>query len=125
MHPIFEVIAGRSVGWVLTGKTPIKASHLVANSHVACASWSPAQNTAFADRVASWVEDAKTKRHVWDHFSTTPEPLGYDLSGSGPEGPRAPLFTPLRLDPWRVQVLRFEGWSGNLVPRMWLADDRG
>ena len=73
------------------------------------------------DCAASWVEDAQTKRHIFDLFMTTPPPLGYDLSGFGPEGPCSPIFTPLRLDPWRIQVHLFAGWDGDRVPRLWRA----
>jgi hypothetical protein len=127
LHPIFEVTDDRPVGWVLTGRTPVKSRHLAANPHVACAYWSPAQNVVYLDCVASWVadNDAETKRYVFDLFATTPPPLGYGpegVAGYGPDGPASPIFTPLRLDPWRVQILRFEGWTGNLTPRIWRAE---
>lgn len=109
------------MGWVVTSKTPVKVGHLAANPYVACSYWSPDQNIVYADCVASWVEDEESKRYVWDLFMTTP-PLGYDLSWFRPQRPAHPLFSPLRLDPWRVQVLRFEGGEGNLVPRTWRAD---
>ncbi len=125
LHPIFEVLDGRPVGWVITGKTPVKVKHLAANPYVACSYWSPAQNVVYVDCVASWVEVAADKRHVWDLFTTTPPPLGYDLAGFGWEGPQSPIFTPLRLDPWRVQIMSgAEFPSGNLTPRMWRASDQ-
>jgi hypothetical protein len=121
LHPIWQVIDDRPVGWVVTSQTRVKTAHLARNPHMACSYWSPAQNTVTIDCVASWVDDA-TKPYVWDLFMTTPPPLGYDLSGYGSDGLRNPLFNPLRLDAWRVQILRFEGWTGNLVPRMWQHD---
>jgi len=123
LHPIWQVVDGLPVGWIVTGKTPIKAGHLAANPHVACSYWSPAQNTVYADCVASWVEDPQVKQQVWDLFMTTPPPVGYDLTAFGPAGPQSPAFTPLRLDPWRVQILRFSGWDGNLTPSLWRAGD--
>lgn len=125
LHPIWEVIDGRPVGWIVTGKTPVKAGHLKANPHVACSYWGPSQNVVYADCVASWSEDAASKQHVWDLFMNTPPPIGYDLRGFGAEGPNTPAFTPLRLDPWRVQVLRFKGWTEGLTPRIWRADAKG
>lgn len=119
LHPIWEVIDDAPVGWVVTSKTPVKTRHIAANPHVACMYWSPAQNTVSIDAVASWVEDAETKRHVFDLFNATP-PLGYDLGGFGDEGPANPLFEPLRLDAWRVQLLRAEQmWTLDLTPRTW------
>jgi hypothetical protein len=126
LHPIFEVVDGRPVGWVVTSKTPVKAAHLAANPHMACAYWSPAQNTVFVDCLARWVEDAETRRRVFDLFQSTPPPLGYDLSGFGADGPDNPLFTPLRLDPWRIQVMRGEEFPvGNLAGRIWRAPASG
>jgi hypothetical protein len=123
LHPIWQVLDGRPVGWVVTSKTPVKARHLATNPYVACSYWSPAQNVVYIDCVARWVEGAAAKQQVWDLFMTTPPPLGYDLSGFGPDGPRNPLFEPLRLDAWRVQVFRGEEFPyGNLVPRMWRAE---
>lgn len=121
MHPIFTVGQGRPVGWVLTAATPIKTAHLAANDHVAVSSWSPAQHTMIADCRASWVEEPAAKRQVWDLFATTPAPLGYDPGGGGVlSGPEDSAFTPLRFDPWRIQVLRFPGWGGDLTPRVWV-----
>jgi hypothetical protein len=78
LHPIFTVVDGQPVGWVLTGRTPIKVRHLAKNPHVACSYWSPAQNVVYVDCVARWVVDPAERRGVWDLFMTTPPPLGYD-----------------------------------------------
>ena len=87
---------------------------------MACSYWSPAQNVVLIDCVASWVETDTGKQYVWDLFMTTPPPLGYDLSGYGPQGRHNPLFEPLRLDAWRVQILHGEELSaGVYTPRMW------
>lgn len=122
LHPIWQVIEGRPVGFVVTSKTPVKARHLAANPYVACSYWSPAQNVVYADCMASWVGDDAGKQHVWDLFMTTPPPVGYDLSGFDPERTRNPLFTPLRLDPWRIQIMNGEGFPfGDRELRMWRA----
>lgn len=125
MHPVWQVLDGTPVGWVVTSKTPVKARHLAANPYVACSYWSPAQNVVYIDCVARWVDDDVGKQYVWDTFMTTPPPVGYDLSGFGDETIHNPLFTPLRLDPWRIQIMRGEEFPmGNLVPRMWRANGR-
>lgn len=125
LHPIFEVRDGLPFGWVMTGQTPVKTAHLTANPHVACSYWSPAQHTVAIDCVASWVDDLPTKRQVWDLFATTPPPLGYDPDAFGVlGGPENPLFTPLKLDPWRVAILRFAGWDQEIAPRVWRAEAR-
>ncbi len=49
---------------------------------------------------------------------TTPPPLGYDLSGFGPQQWESLEFTPLRLDAGRVQFLLCEQMEAlDLVPR--------
>ena len=120
LHPIFEVRDGQPVGWIATGRTPIKVADIAGNPQVACSYWSPAQNTVMVNCVASWVEDLETKRYVFDLFNSTPPPLGYDLSAFG----MADLteFTPLRLEPWRVQIVVFDGWDKSIAPRTWLQE---
>ncbi len=123
LHPIFAVRHGRPVGWVVTGRTPLKTRHLAANPHVSCTYWSPTQDTVIADCVAAWVEDADEKRGVFELFTTTPAPLGYGLGYLGEERWESDLFTPLRLDPWRVQVMRGSEFPfGDLTGRVWRAD---
>jgi hypothetical protein len=116
------VRAGRPVGWALTGRTPLKSRHLAANPHVSCSWWSPSQDTVFADCVAAWVEDDDEKARVWAIFEQEP-PDGWGteaMAGWGGERWRSPIFTPLRLEPWRVQVMRGEEYPhGQLTGRVW------
>jgi hypothetical protein len=124
LHPIFQVRDGLPAGWVMTSRTPVKTAHLAANPHVAISYWSPAQHTVTIDCVASWVDDPGAKRDVWDLFTSTPEPLGYNPDPMGTLGGAAsPHFTPLRFDPWRVAILRFEGWDKGIAPRVWRAEE--
>ncbi|MBF6542324.1 pyridoxamine 5'-phosphate oxidase family protein [Nocardia brasiliensis] len=118
LHPLWEVRDGRPIGWVATGKTPVKARHLAANPVVAFSYWSPAQHVVQGEAVATWVDDVAQKRRVWDLFQTTPPPVGYDLSMFAPAGPESPQFTLLRLDPDRIQVLDGAGFPTNFTPRI-------
>ena len=115
---------GRPVGWALTGRTPLKARHLAANPHVSCSFWSPTQDTVFADCTAAWVEDEAEREAVWRIFEQPP-PAGWGpeaMAGWGEERWRSPIFTPLRLEPWRVQVMRGEEYPhGQLTGRVWRA----
>ena len=58
-------------------------------------------------------------------FLIKPMPLGWGpegLAGYGPERWRSELFTPLRLEPWRVQVMRGDQYPlGELAGRVWRA----
>ena len=113
---------GRPVGWALTGRTPLKSRHLAANPHMSCSFWSPSQDTVFVDRVTAWVEDEAEKEEVWRVFEQE-SPLGWGaeaMAGWGEERWRSPIFTPLRLEPWRVQVMRGEEYPrGRLTGRVW------
>ena len=124
VHPIWQVIDGCPVGWVISSKSPVKTRHLAANPYVACSYWSPAQNTVYVDCVASWADDEAGRRHVWDLFQSTPPPLGWDPSPFyGREEGRHPIFQPPRFDAWRVQIVRGEEmWQGSYVGRIWRAD---
>ncbi|TCO44248.1 pyridoxamine 5'-phosphate oxidase family protein [Actinocrispum wychmicini] len=117
LHPLWEIVDGRPVGWVVTGRTPVKARHLAANPNVAVSYWSPDQRVVLAECVASWVQDVETKSRVWDLFMTTPPPRGYDLSGFIPDGAADAAFTPLRLDPRSVHVYDGTGFPIHFTPR--------
>ncbi len=125
LHPIFVAGEGGPLGWALTGRTPLKSAHLAANPHLSSAFWNPSQDTVFADCRASWVEEDGEREHVWELFLTTPEPLGWGeagMAGYGAERWRNPVFTPLRLEPWRVQVMRGAEYpAGELTGRVWRA----
>jgi hypothetical protein len=125
LHPIFVVRDGRTVGWALTGRTPLKTGHLAGNPHMSCSSWTPSHHTVFVDCRAEWVEGEVEKEEVWELFRDTPTPLVWvpqGLAGYGPTGWRNPIFSPLRLTPWRVQVMRGEEYpAGDLNGAVWRA----
>jgi hypothetical protein len=128
LHPVFTVRDGLPVGWALTGRTPVKTRHLALNPHVLCSYWSPSHDTVFIDCVAAWVDDEREKQDIWEVFRDTPEPQGWGtsgLEGYGPDQWRAELFTPLRFDPWRVQVMPGAEYPfGRLTGLVWHADGK-
>jgi hypothetical protein len=106
--PVWEVVDGKPVGWLATYRSPVKEAHLANNPHTTFSYWTPRQNAASVDTVAEWVAqgDLKTRRHVWDLYRrTSPKGAGYDL-GQFWNGIHDPKLHILRLDPWRVQVIR-------------------
>ncbi|WP_067548219.1 pyridoxamine 5'-phosphate oxidase family protein [Nocardia crassostreae] len=117
LHPIWEMDGDRPVGWIFTNPSPVKSRHLSANPLVAFSYWSPAQNVVQGEARTSWVDDAATKKHVWDMFTTTPPPMGYDLTAFGVTSSEDPGFTVLRLDPDRIQLLHGEQLTtGDFTP---------
>jgi hypothetical protein len=123
LHPVFVVRDGWPLGWALTGRTPLKTRHLAANPHMSCSYWTPSHDTVFIDCETAWVEDESEKEEVWYRFLNTPQPLGWGadgMAGYGEDKWRSPVFTPLRLEPWRVQVMRGEEYpTGELTGRVW------
>ena len=117
---VWEVADGEPVGWLATFKTPVKTAHLAGNPHATFSYWERRQYAAFADTVTDWVGDPEAKQRVWDLYRRgSPPRVGYDPLGyrRGPEDPR---FTVLRLDPWRMQVVR----GADLRSRIWRAEAR-
>jgi Pyridoxamine 5'-phosphate oxidase len=108
LHPYWEAVEGRPVGWVGTVRSPLKTKHLAANPFVSVAYWSPKQETAHAECRASWADDDRER--VWNLFLEAEPPLGYDPSTlpQWKDGPLGGGFAALRLDPWRVMVLTTE-----------------
>jgi len=106
LHPIWEWDGDQLIGWIATGRTPIKDRHLAAHPYVSCNYWTPAHDTCLAECRATWVEDAQGKQAVWDKLANGPEPVGYDPAMiPGWEDAASPTFSALRLDPWRVRVM--------------------
>jgi general stress protein 26 len=116
----WELDGPRPVGWLATFKTPVKAAHLAHNPHVTTSYWSPRQDAVYLDSVATWTDDADIDQRVWQMYRQgSPPGVGYDPAAYW-RGPDDPAFHVLRLDPWRVQVLRARDVArGDLSGRIW------
>lgn len=113
----------RPVGWLATFKTPVKAAHLAHNPHVTTSYWSPRQDAVYLDSVAAWVDDPEVEQRVWDMYRQgSPPGVGYEPAAYW-RGPDDPTFHVLRLDPWRVQLLRARDVArGDLSGTIWRAE---
>ncbi|SDJ43580.1 pyridoxamine 5'-phosphate oxidase family protein [Nonomuraea jiangxiensis] len=115
--PIWENVDGQPRGWLATYRTPVKAAHLAGNPHTSFSYWKPGNNSVAIEAVATWAEDLDVKRRVWNLYRTTsPRGAGYDL-GNFWRSPADPKLHVLRLDPWRIQVIR----GMDLRSRIWTA----
>jgi general stress protein 26 len=113
LHPYWEWDGTKLTGWVATGPTPVKVAHLERQPNVSVSYWATNQDTCQAECVATWQHDLETRQRVWDFFSSTPEPLGFDPRIiAGWTAPDADAFSVLRLDPWRLRVLPGEMMTG-------------
>ncbi|MFC3890690.1 pyridoxamine 5'-phosphate oxidase family protein [Lentzea rhizosphaerae] len=117
--PIWEVVDGRPVGWLAAYKTPVKVAHLARNPHATFSYWSPRQNVVHVDTVSLWVDDPEIKRDVWALYRKgSPFPVGYDPITYWKGGPEDPEYHVLRMEPYRVQVVR----GTDLQSRIWLGE---
>jgi uncharacterized pyridoxamine 5'-phosphate oxidase family protein len=104
LHPVWEIIDGKPVGWIFTTPSPVKAKHLASNPNVAISYASVTGELVLGQCAAGWVEDAATKKHVYDLINNTPEPVGFDLGLFFIDSSEHPAFHVLRLDPTMIQV---------------------
>jgi hypothetical protein len=107
LHPIWEWDGEQLVGWIATGPTPLKRTHLAAHPYVSLSYWDASHDTCGAECGATWADDPDTQIAVWQKFESAPPPVGYDPAIIPPwrDGPQSPAFGALRLEPWRVRVM--------------------
>ena len=111
LHPYWEWDGTTCSGVIATVPTAIKRGHLEHSPFVSVGYWDPAQDNCTAECRATWAFDDDTCQRVWDLFEHTPEPLGYDpaIIPQWAGGPTSAAFAVLRLEPWRLRVLRALG----------------
>ena len=106
LHPYWEWDGETLVGWIATGPTPTKRSHLQKSPYVSCNYWTDNHDTCAAECAATWMFDDETRIAVWDKFKNAPAPVGYDPSIIPVwDSPTADSFAVLKLDPWRLRVM--------------------
>ncbi len=119
LHPIWQWDGSSLVGWVATSPTPLKRAHLSYSPYMSLNYWASSHDTCVAECRATWAFDEQTRRMVWNLFSHTPEPVGYDPAIiPGWENPTSETFVALRLEPWRLRVFPgsvLMGQGGNVL----------
>jgi hypothetical protein len=118
VHPVWELVEGRPVGWVTSRRSPVKAAHLAANPHVGIAYVGAEHDVAYFDCVARWGS-VEERRHAWDVCRALPAPVGFDPATIWPDGPDSPGAEVLRLEPYRVQVGLAADLARGAGPRTW------
>lgn len=103
LHPIWETDGEQAVGWIATGRTSPKARHIAHNPHLSLCYMKNPLKPIYVDCTAEWVDDRVEKQRIWELFSNTPPPLGYNLAGFF-EGVDHPSYGLLRLTPWRIEL---------------------
>lgn len=106
LHPIWEWEGDDLIGWIATGPTPVKLSHLSHSAHISLNYWTPNHDTCVAECETEWFTDQATKQRIWDLFKDAPAPVGYDPAIIPPwaDGPASAAFAVLKLMPWHLRV---------------------
>jgi hypothetical protein len=119
LHPIWEVIDGKLVGYIATGRHSLKEKHLAGNPYVSCSYWDAEQEQVYVDAKADWLDAPAERQRIWDMFKNTPPPLGYDPGMIWQGGPLADDFGVLRLIPWRVEMWSLKALADREPPTVW------
>ena len=115
LHPLWD----GTTGYIMTGPTSHKATHLARNPYVSVSYWDPKHDTVFAECKSEWVSDPAEKQRVWDLFKSTPEPYGYDPAMFWPDGPTSPAFGAMKLTPWRIELYSLADLAQRKSARVW------
>jgi general stress protein 26 len=121
LHPIWEVVEGKPVGYIATGRHSLKEKHVARNPYVSLSYWDPKQEQVYVEARADWADDPAEKQRIWELYKSTPPPLGYDPGMIWPTGPQAEDFGVLRLTPWRVELWSLEALAKRETPQVWQA----
>lgn len=120
---VWELSGPEPLGWLATFRTPVKDRHLAANPYSSFSYWDPRQDTASVDTVATWTDRPDERRHVWQLYQDgSPRGVGYPPEPYWPGGPDSQRFQVLRLEPYRIQVLRGRELSRGIPARQWKRD---
>lgn len=106
LHPIWE----GQTGWIATGRRSHKAKHLAKIPYLSLAYLKDPFNPVYVDCQAEWLDNMSEKQRIWDLYSNTPPPLGYDLTPFF-QSVNHPGYGLLRLTPWRIELATLGGQS--------------
>jgi len=99
LHPIWE----GQTGWIATGRQSHKSKHLAENPYISLTYMKDPLNPVYVDCKAEWVDDMAEKQRIWDLFTNTPPPLGYELAQFFGTVDSAG-YGLLKLTPWRIEL---------------------
>lgn len=99
VHPVWE----GNTAWMTSLRFGPKADDIDRNPYVSLAYVADPMKPAYAECIASWVDDRDERIEIWKRIAALPEPLGYateTMFGSYD----FPNLTMLRLKPWKVRL---------------------
>ena len=99
VHPVWE----DNTAWMTSLRVGPKAEDLDRMPYVSLAYVGDPLKPAYAECVASWVDDRNERIAIWERIAAIPEPLGYNtetMFGSYD----FPNLTRLRLAAWKIRL---------------------
>jgi hypothetical protein len=124
LHPIWEWDGETLSGRIASSPLSPKAKHLERIPAMSITYWHPDHDTCTVRCRATWDLSEAGRRDLWQRFSETPEPLGYDPSMMrGWDSPESPTFGVLQLEPIAIRLLegsKMASGTGRLL--VWRAD---
>jgi general stress protein 26 len=99
VHPVWE----GDTAWMTSLRVGPKGDDIDRNPLVSLAYVSDPVKPAYAECVASWVDDREERIEIWKRIAAIPGPLGYDAETMF-ESYDAPNLTMLRLRPWKIRL---------------------
>jgi general stress protein 26 len=117
VHPVWD----GDTAWMTSLRVGPKAEDIDRNPYISLAYVIDPLKPAYAECVASWVDDRDERIAIWERIAAIPEPLGYNaqiMFG----GYDVPNLTLLRLEPWKIRLTV----AGDVSPRrIWEQLGRG
>jgi general stress protein 26 len=112
VHPVWE----GDTAWMTSLRVGPKAEDINRMPYVSLAYVSDPLKPAYAECVASWVDDRDERIAIWERIAVIPQPLGYNTETMFGSYDVLNL-TMLRLDPWKIRLT----FAGNpSARRIWV-----
>ena len=106
LHPIWEWDGQTLSGRIASSPLSPKAKHLERTPTMSITYWHPDHDTCTVRCHTSWDLSEQAREALWQAFTETPEPLGYDPRIiPGWDSPASPSFGVLRLEPTSIRLL--------------------
>jgi pyridoxine/pyridoxamine 5'-phosphate oxidase len=122
LHPIWETVGGKPVGYIATGRHSHKEKHVAANPHISLGYWDQVHEQIYIDGEASWSDEPAERERIWQMFKNTPPPLGYDPAMIWQGGPLADDFGVLRIEPRRIEMYSIADLMQRRPPKVWRSE---